>query len=251
MRYFLTLSMAVVLAAAAVGFGWSGRGAARAQAARPDISGTWFSQGGSLRPPPGQGDIPLTPWALERMKAERPNNEDFRETTDPSLKYADPNGYPRISMHPMKFKLVQTEDYIYQLWEYNQNWRQITMNKPHLEPALIREAWYGNAVGKWDGETLVVDSIGYIGSTWLDSVAHPHTEDLHIVERIHRDGETLVFDFTFDDPKAYTKPWSAQLTYKLVHDGTMIEEIYTMSNELRFRERFRQLQQAPPIPIRR
>ncbi len=118
---------------------------------------------------------------------------------------------------------------------------------PHSpDPALT---WYGEAVGKWDGETLVVDSIGYKDSTWLDSVGHPHTEDLHIVERIHRDGETLVFDFTFDDPKAYTKPWPAQLAFKLVHDGTMTEEIFTISNELRFRERF--LQQTPPIPIRR
>jgi hypothetical protein len=147
----------------------------------------------------------------------------------------------------MKFKLVQTDDYIYQLWEYNQNWRQIALNKPHSpDPAL---AWYGEAIGKWDGETLVVDSIGYKDTTWLDSVGHPHSEDLHIVERIHRVDETLVFDLTFEDPKAYTKPWSSQLTFKLVHDGTMTESIFTISDELRFRERF--LQQPAPISIRR
>jgi len=71
--------------------------------------------------------IPLTPWAAAKLKAERPaagENQDFANTTDPSLKYADPNGYPRISMHPMRFKLIQTDDYLYQLWEYNQNWRK-------------------------------------------------------------------------------------------------------------------------------
>jgi hypothetical protein len=249
MQYLLTLSMAAVLAAT-VAVGCSGKSAAPATAARPDISGMWlFTPGGGLRP--SQGDIPLTPWALERMKAERPAqgpNQNFEDTTDPSLRYADPNGYPRISMHPMKFKLIQTEDYVYQLWEYNQNWREIALNRPHSPDAGL--TWYGEAVGKWEGDTLVVDSVGYKDSTWLDSVGHPHTEDLHIVERIHRvDGETLVFDFTFEDLKAYTKPWSSQLTFKLVRDGVMTENIQTISDELRFRERF--LHQPSPIPIRR
>ena len=63
-------------------------------------------------------------------------------------------------------------------------------------------------MGKWEGDTLVVDSVGFKDSTWLDPVGHPHSEDLHMIERIRRtDPETLVFDFTFDDPKVYTKPW--------------------------------------------
>ena len=218
-------------------------------ARRPDISGTWVHPdgpgGGGLRP---AGGIPLTPWAIERMKAEKPTaSSDFRETTDPAVLYADPNGYPRIQQHPMKFKLVQTDDYIYHLWEYNQNWRQIAMNKEHSpdDPPT----WYGNAVGKWDGDTLVVDSTGYKPSTWLTGQGVPHTEDLHIVERIRRDGDTLAVHFTFEDPGAFTKPWSAEVTYARVEDGAMIETIYTISDELRFRERF--LGVPSPIPIRR
>jgi hypothetical protein len=248
MRYLLTLSTAAMLTAVAVGC--SDGTAAPAPAARPDISGTWLYTVGGPGLRPADGEIPLTPWAAERMKGERPAqgaNQNFRDTTDPSLKYADPNGYPRISMHPMRFKLVQTDNYVYQLWEYNQNWRQIALNQPHApDPALT---WYGDAVGKWDGDTLVVDSIGYKNSTWLDSRGVPHTEDLHIIERIHRAGDNLVFDFTFDDPKAFTKPWSAQLTFTPVRDGSMTESIFTISDELRFRERF--LQQKVTIPIRR
>jgi hypothetical protein len=87
---------------------------------------------------------------------------------------------------------------VYQLWEYNQNWRQIALNVPQdPDPAIT---WYGNAVGKWDGDTLVVDSIGYKDSTWLDARGLPHTQDLHLVERIHRVGENLAFDITFEDP---------------------------------------------------
>jgi hypothetical protein len=247
MRHTFTLSAVAVLTASALGC--SAGTAAPAPAARPDISGTWLSiPGSSLRP--AQGAVPLTEWASERMKAERPaqgENQDFPDTTDPSLKYADPNGYPRISMHPMRFKLVQTDDYVYQLWEYNQNWRQITLNKPHPPDAALM--WYGDAVGKWDGDTLVVDSIGYRDSTWLDSRGLPHSSDLHIVERIRRAGDTLVFDFTFDDPKAFTQPWSSQVSFKRAPDNTMTETIFTISDELRFRERF--LKQKPTIPIRR
>lgn len=216
---------------------------------RPDISGTWVHPGGpggaTTRPAEG---IPLTPWAIEKMKSEKPTfSSDFRETTDPAVLYADPNGYPRIQMHPMKFKLVQTDDYVYHLWEYNQNWRQIAINKEHSpdDPPT----WYGNAVGKWDGDTLVVDSTGYKPSTWLNSQGVPHTEDLHIVERIRRDGDTLVMHLTFEDPGAFTKPWSIENTYQRVKDGAMIETIYTISDELRFRERF--LGVPSPIPIRR
>ena len=110
---------------------------------------------------------------IEKMKSEKPtfSTSDFRETTDPAVLYADPNGYPRIQMHPMKFKLVQTDDYVYHLWEYNQNWRQIAINKEHSPDAP--PTWYGNAVGKWEGDTLVVDSTGYKASTWLTRRASP------------------------------------------------------------------------------
>jgi hypothetical protein len=239
----LVLAGAAIVAAA----GCAAETSPAAPAARADISGTWHNAGGqALRP--AQGDVPLTAWGAERMKAERPTfTNDFRETTDPAVLYADPNGYPRIVMHPMKFKLVQTDDYVYQLWEYNQNWRQIALNGSHSPDAA--PAWFGHAVGKWEGDTLVVDSTGYKGATWLDSRGLPHTEDLHIVERIRRDGDTLAVDLTFDDPGAFTKPWSTQLKFERVQDGSMIETIFTISDELRFRERF--LGVPSPIPIRR
>jgi hypothetical protein len=242
----LVALMAGVVAAAAAGC-TGGGSAAPAPPPSPDISGTWRNPGAQqLRP--ASGDIPFTPWGAEQSKKERPTfSSDFRETTDPAVLYADPNGYPRIIMHPMKFKLVQSDDYVYQLFEYNQNWRQIALNTTHA-PDVV-PAWYGNAVGKWDGDTLVVDSIGYKPSTWLDSRGLPHTENLHIIERIRRDGEMLLVELTFEDSGAFTKPWSAQLKFERVEDGSMIETIYTISDELRFRERF--LGVPAPIPIRR
>jgi len=238
--------------------GCSAKNAAKPISQPPDLSGIWQGkpvQSLSASDPTGQkpgaeGDIPYTPWAIARMKTERPafgQNQTFEKTNDPALKYADPDGYPRASIHPMRFKIVQTPDAVYQLWEYNKSWRQISLNRPHSQVPDI--SWFGESVGKWEGDTLLVDSVGFKDSTWLDPIGHPHTEDLHITERIRRvDPETLVFDLTFDDPTAYTKPWSGQLTFKLVKDEVMTETIYTISDELSFRQRF--LNEKPPIPIR-
>jgi len=232
--------------------------AGRPASQAPDFSGLWQGVGvqslslsdPTAHKPGAEPDIPYTPWALAKMKAEIPAtgpNAVFENTTDPAIRFADPDGYPRASIHPMRFKIVQTPDYIYQLWEYNKSWRQIAMNKPHSKDPDI--SWFGESVGKWEGDTLVVDSVGFYGSTWLDPIGHPHSEDLHIIERIKRvNPETLVFNFTFDDPKAYTKPWNGQLTFKLKTDGVMTEIIYTISDELNFRQRF--LGEKPPIPIR-
>jgi hypothetical protein len=196
-------------------------------------------------------DIPYTAWARERMKglvSGSGGDSDFENATDPALKYADPLGFPRQYQHPVKFKIVQTDDHIYQLWEWNKVWRQIPLNKPRSEDPDI--TWYGESVGKWEGDTLMVDSVGFKDSTWLDGVGHPHSEQLHVIERIRRvDAETLRIDFTFEDRVAYTRPWTAQHAFKAVHDDKMGETITTMSDELRYRERF--LNQKPPIAIRR
>src|SRR5260370_21222272 len=107
-----------------------------------------------------EGDIPYTPWALARMKAERRafgRDQNFANTTDPALKYADPDGYPRASIHPMRFKIVQTPDTIYQLWEYNKSWRQIALNRPHSEVPDV--SCIGESVGEWELDALVVYSV--------------------------------------------------------------------------------------------
>ena len=140
--------------------GCSAKSSAKPVSQAPDLSGIWqgvavqsLSPSDPMAKKPGaEGDIPYTPWALERMKTERPvygPNASLEKTTDPALKYADPDGYPRASIHPMRFKIVQTPDSIYQFWEYNKSWREIPLNRPHSEvPDLT---WFGESVGKWEG----------------------------------------------------------------------------------------------------
>ena len=84
----------------------------------------------------------------------------------------------------------------------------------------------GHSIGRWDGDTLVVDTIGLNDKTWLDTAGHPHSDALHVVERIRRvDHDTLENTLTFDDPKTYTKSWTSTIIYKLHPDWSLREDI--------------------------
>jgi hypothetical protein len=90
----------------------------------------------------------------------------------------------------------------------------------------------GDSIGRWEGDTLIVDTIGFNDKTWLDRVGHPHSEALHLVERIRRvDRDTLVDDLTIDDPKAYTKPWTGQTTRTLKPGWNIMEYICEESSD--------------------
>ena len=102
-----------------------------------------------------------------------------------------------------------------QLIEWNRVWREIWTDGRSLprDPDL---AWYGYSIGRWEGEEFVIDTIGISDRTWLDRMGHPHSDALHLVERFRRDSQDrLELDMTIDDPKAYTKAWTAQRTFRL------------------------------------
>jgi len=96
------------------------------------------------------------------------------------------------------------------LFEYNHFIRQIFLDR-RAHPSDLDPSWMGDSIGHWEGGTLVVDTVGLNEKSWLDPVGHPHSDALHVVERIRRiDRDTLQDDLTFDDPKAYTKPWTGR-----------------------------------------
>jgi hypothetical protein len=95
---------------------------------------------------------------------------------------------------------------------------------PHKKD--LAPTWMGDSIGRWEGDTLVVDTVGFNDRTWLDQVGHPHSDALHLVERIRRhDHDTLQIDFTFDDPKAYTQPWTGEKLFKLRLDWNISEYV--------------------------
>jgi hypothetical protein len=202
---------------------------AQTNIAAPDLSGNWAAaphesnNSFSLTDPSGakvgtpEDDTPYQPWALAKLRNERPEagrNSTFLNTTDPRVKYCDPVGIPRIFLIPNQFKFVQTPDLVYILFEYSNVWYPVAMNKPHSSDP--DPSWWGESVGHYEGDTLVVDSIGFNDKTWLDRVGRPHSEDLHLVERFRRvTRDSLQLDVTFDDLKAYTKVWTGRRMFAL------------------------------------
>jgi hypothetical protein len=185
----------------------------------PDLSGSWLRQngiqsisnsdiGGKLRGK--EPDIPYQPWALTKTMSERPPtgpDNQFESTTDPWILYCEPPGLVRVYMEPGRTKFVQTPDAVYILHEVMQSFRIVRLNSKH--PDDPDPSWWGDSIGWYEnGDTLVIDTIGTNGRTWLDQLGHPTTEKLHLVERYKRvDANTLDFTAIIDDPGAYTKPF--------------------------------------------
>ena len=226
---------------------------------KPDLSGLWVRTSDT----PGQTggsdtfadeEPPMTAWARARHQAARegvPNPEDQgREDMDPALwPYCMPPGFPRIYLRTgtNTFEFGQTPERLYQVFEVHSTGRAIYLDgREPLEGAP--DMFMGNSVGRWDGDTLVVRTTGLNGLlTWLDSMGHPMTNDMRVEERIMRtDHDTLVIDFLFDDPKAYTRPWTGRKVYKLMPDWGLLE--YTHCEERGRREYLQNVLQGDKGP---
>ncbi len=200
----------------------------------PEISGDWnrdgkrggFANSLSLADPTGakrgsEGDIPYQEWARTKTLSERPNtgaDAQFGNSTNPQL-WCDPVGVPAIYQWPAKTRFVQTPEAVYILYEYGVNFRIVWLNGKH--PDDPDPQWWGHSIGWYEnGDTLVVDTVGFNDKTWLDEAGHPHSEKLHLIERYQRvDPETMKLEMTIDDPDAYTKPWSTFKYFTAVHTG--------------------------------
>jgi hypothetical protein len=208
-----------------------------ASAAVPNISGVW-----NLRSSPEtrflsyaftREEPPMTPWALERFKATKPSFgpravADSNDPVNPTTVNAVgcfPPGTPRIYLQPFPMEIVQTPGRVLMIFEFNHFIRQIwTDGRPHNTD--LGSTWFGDSIGKWQGDTLVVDTIGLNDKTWIDRAGHPHSDALHVVERIQRvDQTTLQIDITMEDPKAYTKPWGGQIKFQLRPNWNVTEMV--------------------------
>ena len=190
---------------------------------------------------------PMTPWAAEKFKDVRPPfgaKQTFNDTNDPVQRYCDPPGVPRIYMYPWEITFIQTPKIVYILYEYTKVWRAVYMDRDH--PKDPDSSWMGDSVGKYEGDTFVIDTVGFNDKTWLDQTGHPHSDALHVIERIRRlDHDRLQLSVTIDDPKAYTKTFSAAKVYKLT-DAPMGETLCAYSEMKEFQEKVVDKTQTPP-----
>jgi hypothetical protein len=179
---------------------------------------------------------PMTAWGEAKFKAAKASfgarAVPVEQTNDPVYQGCFPPGVPRAYLHPFPIQFVNVPGReVIMLYEYDHLVRHIyTDGRPHDTSA--GPTWMGDSIGTWDGNTLVVDTIGFNDKTWLDRLGHPHSEDLHVIERMRRmDQGTMQIDMTFEDPKAYTKPWGVQYIYEQKPADWKILELMCEENE--------------------
>jgi len=197
---------------------------------KPDLSGIWQVAGpkylqnlaADLKP----DDVPMQPWAAALTK-KRSSGVDASQESDANCL---PQGVPKINVTPVPFKIVQDPNEVIILYEAFGIYRQIFLDGREL-PKDPNPTWMGYSVGKWDGDSLVVDTAGFNGKTWLDQAGHPATEALHVTERFRRpDFGHLKIEVTIDDPKAYTKPWTVTEGMQLLGDTDLLEFVCNENN---------------------
>jgi hypothetical protein len=205
----------------------------------PDLSGIWdnthqdVNRGGAAAGPPGgfmgPGGIPtfgftteepsMLPWAAEKYKAARTGLargplDRGRDDLDPTHD-CFPYGPTRMYTTPRPWEIRQLPDVVLLIFEGDHWVRRVYMDgREHPDGYPL--TWMGHSTGKYDGDSLIIDTVGMREGTWLDHMGHPHSDALHLTERLRRvDHDTLQIDLTFDDPKTYTKPWTGKKIFKL------------------------------------
>jgi hypothetical protein len=198
----------------------------------PDLSGVWNGGGpvGDIAQGLPKGEtMPLLPSAKKIM-------DERLSSQDPEANCL-PTGVPRIAPYP--WRIVQStshvkSSHIWFLFEGNiHSFRQIFMDgRPHPKPDDLDPTWYGHSIGKWEGDTLVVDTIGYNDKFWFDFRGHPHTEQLHTIERYTRTNlGTLEVETEIIDPGAYSKPFKIHFTARLRPNEELMEFICNENNQ--------------------
>jgi hypothetical protein len=197
---------------------------------KPDLSGIWEPDGTkylrNIASDLKAGDIPFRPAALAIFNGRKDGERALEESDAHCL----PQGVPKIDAAPVPFKIIETPGLVIVLYEAFNLYRQIFTDGREL-PKDPNPSWLGYSVGKWEGDTLVVDSIGFNDKTWLDQLGYPHSDALHVTERFHRkDLGHMELQITIDDPKMYTKPWTITEDPHLLADTELLEFICNENN---------------------
>ena len=198
--------------------------APRTREGKPDLSGLWltpqarFDISQLLKP----GDsVPFLPAGRKLFDERRASNS----KDDPSARCL-PTGLPVRASLATPLKIVQTPSLTIILYESRTTYRQILTDGRPLPPVIDWPAWQGFSIGKWDGDTFVVESAGFNGNAWLDQAGHPETDALHLTERFRRrDFGHMDLEMIIDDPKVYSRPWSIFVPYVFQADTELLEFI--------------------------
>ena len=210
---------------------------------KPDLSGIWeFRSAGGGRgqaapptAPPGtpplatfrnigagiKEGLPLQPWAADLLKQRMAENG--KDNPDA---HCLPLGLMQLHLHPQPRKIIQAPGVIVILYEAQGGVRQIFTDGRRLPDKDAQPWWYGYSIGKWEGDTLVVETTGFRDDVWLDINGSPLTNSGKLTERFRRvNYGNLEIDVTVEDPKAYTKPFTVRVNHHIMADTDLIEFI--------------------------
>ncbi len=187
---------------------------------KPDLSGVWekpyvpdMTKNG--RDQRGHAELPFTPTGLKDWQSYDAANGDY---TGSCL----PFGMTRSFNSPYPMQVVQNDAYVALLFEQN-TWFHVVPIDGRTLPKDLEPTWFGTSIGHWQGDTLVVDTSGFNGYTRLDTIGHPHSDELHLVQTFRRtDFRHMAYTVTITDPATYGKPWTNERTFTLT-DGGLIE----------------------------
>ena len=196
---------------------------------KPDLTGIWDPSPPKVRDVTTglkPGDVSMTPWAQKIY--------DQRKTGDLEAQNPDanclPQGVPKIDSTPEPFKILQEPKAVVFLYEAFGQYRQVFMDGR----SLVKDPnpqWSGYATGRWDGDTLVIDSTGFNGKVWLDQLGHPATDALHTIERFRRrDFGHMDVTVIIEDPAAYAKPWTYTQPLTLLPETELLEDVCNENN---------------------
>jgi hypothetical protein len=206
---------------------------------KPDLSGIWQAEAEPRGPGGlyGLGESPNSRYFRDVLSDFKPGEEplqpaaaeSFRKRSQPGGPLSPslnclPDGVPHADLLPEPFKIIQTPGVTVMLYEVETTFRQIFTDGRKQLADPQQPSWMGYSVGKWDGDTLVVDTVGFNDLSWLDARGHGHSEDMRVEERFHRrDFGHLEVAVTITDPKTFTRPVSINFVEELLPDTDLLE----------------------------
>jgi len=272
-RSFLRPAVTLAVLAATLGFtailsAQAGHvsGTTQSQAATPatlsalshDLSGVWMQYPDGFVPGvPGMNAVdyrtrpPLTPWGKEKFDAAKPlvgPRAVPGEENNPELR-CEPDGPPKLLNLPNPFEIVQIPGRVLMFFELGHIWRTVWTDGRPL-PKAPDPSYLGYSVGRWEGDTFVVETIGFNDKLWDDSYGNPRSDRTHLTERYRRlNHDTLELQIIIDDPKAYTKTWvSPPKLHKLEPGWEMAEWFCVLDEDQAYDQAVRKPAGVAPAP---
>jgi hypothetical protein len=175
----------------------------------------------------GAGELPYTAWGANDFKNYDVSKFDYTG-------HCLPMGLMRSMNAPYPIQIMQNDAYLAFLFEQS-TWFNVVYLDGRSHPAEPNPTWFGHSVGKWDGDTLVIDTVGFNGKTRLDTLGHPHSDELHLIQRFMlRDATHMDYEVTIDDQKTYTRPWKNSRVYTRMKLGEELIEYSCEENNKDF-----------------